>query len=86
MLTPAHTLPDFTTLRKMIQLAAYECDAEVSNRRSKVLAQALINQHMPEADHRPDNYRPYAHLDPVGEKVVRRVMAMLGGHVPEATG
>lgn len=82
MLTHAN-LP-FTAIRKIVQDEAEAVGAVVSNRRSKVLAQAIINATSREEwHHNPDSYRTFMHSDPVGEKVVRRVMAAMAGYEPE---
>lgn len=57
---------------------------EISNRKSKDLAQAIRNKTTREAFHNdPDKHRNFNHQDPVGEKVIRRVMAVMYGYEPE---
>ena len=68
-MTHAQTLPPFCELRKLIQLAADECGAYMSNTRSKVLAQAMINRS------EGWDYSTICYSDPVGEQVARKVTA-----------
>ena len=74
----------FVEVRRVVQFEARAVGAVVSNRRSKVLAQAIMDRRSrDEWHHNPDNHRNFNHQDPVGEKVIRRVMAQLAGHEPE---
>lgn len=83
-----HAQISFIETRHMIQEQAAEVGARVSNTRSKIMAQAVINeldrtQYQREANYNEDNYKSFTYGDPVGEKVIRRVMAILAGHTPE---
>lgn len=83
-----HAQISFIETRHMIQEQAKEMGARVSNTRSKIMAQAVINeldrkQYQREANYNEDNYRSTTFSDPVGEKVIRRVLAVLAGRTPE---
>lgn len=83
MINHAQNLP-FTHVRRLIQAEARAVGEQVSNRRSKALAQAVIDKTTrDEWHHNPDNHRNFVYTDPVGEKVVRRVMAIMAGFEPE---
>lgn len=83
-----HAEMSFIETRKMVQLTGAEMGHRISNTRSKIIAQGVINgmdrkQYQRENFYDEDNYRSTVFSDPVGELVVRRVMAVLNGLEPE---
>ncbi|GAA1453378.1 hypothetical protein ACFP47_09435 [Nesterenkonia lacusekhoensis] len=82
-----HAQMSFTEIRRQVQAEALAAGERISNRKSKALAQAIIDKTSRDQwHHNTDNFKNFNHTDPVGEKVVRRVMAMLAGYEPEPIG